>query len=160
MTGTAGIDEKRVGPILLATDGSPSAQLAAEEAVALALATGWPLRVVTAWSLPVSEFSAGAVTGLREVAAAERAQAEKVLAQTVDEVERDGVEVQGVLRHGSTVAMICDQARDSGARLLVVGARGWGRLGRLDVGSVSLGVLELAPCPVLVVRGPSETAHP
>jgi nucleotide-binding universal stress UspA family protein len=142
--------------ILLATDGSPSARKAAAEAIELARATGWPLRVVTAWSLPVSEFAAGAVTGLHEVAEAERLQAERALADAVAAIEQEGLEVEGVLRHGSAVATICDEAHSSGARLVVVGARGWGRLGRLDVGSVSLGVLELATCPVLVVRGPHE----
>jgi Universal stress protein family len=36
----------------------------------------------------------------------------------------------------------------------VIGAHGWGRLKRLFLGSVSSGVLQNAPCPVLVVRDP------
>ena len=43
--------------ILLATDGSPSAAKAAEEAVRLARATGWPLTIVTAWHIPVTGFA-------------------------------------------------------------------------------------------------------
>jgi nucleotide-binding universal stress UspA family protein len=143
---------ERNDPILLATDGSASAKLATREAAALAQATGWPLRIVTAWSLPVSEFAAGAVTALREIADAERAQAEAALAIAAAALEGAGLEAETVLRHGAAVGAICREAVDCGARLVVVGARGWGRLGRLDVGSVSLGVLELAPCPVLVVR--------
>lgn len=143
-------------PILLATDGSPSARLATAEAIELACATGWPLRVVTSWSVPVSEFAADAITDLREVAAAERDSAEAALAAAAA-IETAGLEAEAVLRHGSAISMICAEVRSSGPRLLVVGARGWGRLGRLDVGSVSLGVLELAPCPVLVVREAHES---
>ncbi|HEY5059242.1 MAG TPA: universal stress protein [Gaiellaceae bacterium] len=156
MTDTTQTGGSRVSSILLATDGSPSALLAAAEAVELARATRWPLRVATAWSLPVSEFSAGAVTGFRDLADAERAQAEAALALAVGTIEQAGLEVDAVLLHGPAAATICEEARSCGARLVIVGARGWGRYGRLDVGSVSLGVLELAPCPVLVVRGPHE----
>jgi Universal stress protein family. len=42
-----------VNTILLATDGSPSAQAATVEAIELASATGWSLRVLTVWQTPV-----------------------------------------------------------------------------------------------------------
>jgi nucleotide-binding universal stress UspA family protein len=42
--------------ILLATDGSPSAERATGEAIELALATGWRLCVVSAWKRPVWEY--------------------------------------------------------------------------------------------------------
>ena len=39
--------------ILFATDGSPSARAAQEEALTLAKATGWRVRVVTVWRIPI-----------------------------------------------------------------------------------------------------------
>jgi len=42
--------------ILLATDGSPSAKKATTTAIDLAKATGWKLRVVAVWQIPVYEY--------------------------------------------------------------------------------------------------------
>ena len=52
---------------------------------------------------------------------------------------------------------LSEQLRDLGvdAAMIVVGAHGWGAFKRLVFGSVSLGVLHEAPCPVLVVRAPA-----
>jgi nucleotide-binding universal stress UspA family protein len=50
-------------------------------------------------------------------------------------------------------------AEDLGAGLVVLGSRGLGLVKRLVVGSVAEGVVNLAPCPVLVVRG-GEAAWP
>jgi nucleotide-binding universal stress UspA family protein len=44
--------------IVLGTDGSPGAKRATREAIALALDTGWPLRIVSVWSVPALELSA------------------------------------------------------------------------------------------------------
>ena len=43
-------------------------------------------------------------------------------------------------------------ARPVGAQLLVVGARGRGRLHGMMLGSVSLAVLHHAPCPVGIIH--------
>jgi nucleotide-binding universal stress UspA family protein len=40
--------------------------------------------------------------------------------------------------------------------MIVIGAHGWGSLGRLWHGSVSMAVVHDAHCPVLVVRGGPE----
>jgi nucleotide-binding universal stress UspA family protein len=47
--------------------------------------------------------------------------------------------------------MIADVARDSGADLIVAGARGRTQLSGLLLGSVTQRLLHLGPCPVLVV---------
>lgn len=48
----------------------------------------------------------------------------------------------------------------AGADLLVVGARGQGTTGDLLLGSVSRNALQLAPCPVAVVRGSAQRFQP
>jgi nucleotide-binding universal stress UspA family protein len=48
---------------------------------------------------------------------------------------------------------ILAEARKLGARVIVVGSRGLGAIGRLFLGSVSRGVVREARCSMLVVRG-------
>ncbi|AWB32421.1 universal stress protein [Orrella marina] len=62
------------------------------------------------------------------------------------------------LRTGKPAEEIAQQARESQADLLVVSSHGKGLVKRLLVGSTTLGVLQDAPCPVLVVR--TEQARP
>ena len=60
------------------------------------------------------------------------------------------VRTSAVARHGHPVASLTGAARE--ARLLVVGHRGRGGFEGLFLGSVAVGVLHHAPCPVAVVR--------
>jgi nucleotide-binding universal stress UspA family protein len=57
---------------------------------------------------------------------------------------------------GDPAAMICLVARDLGVDVVVVGSHGKGFLSRALLGSVSGHVTRHAPCPVLVVRTPSD----
>jgi nucleotide-binding universal stress UspA family protein len=144
--------------IVLATDGSPSAEHATAVAIELARASGAPLHAVTAWSIPTSAYGYAAFTVAPEVESAERESGEQTLARVVEQAATAGVEATSSLRHGEAVEEICDAARDHDASLVVVGARGWGAIRRLVFGSVSTGVLHHAPCPVLVVR--ADDGHP
>jgi nucleotide-binding universal stress UspA family protein len=53
---------------------------------------------------------------------------------------------------GDPASEICTTAAEIGARMIVVGAHGWGAFSRAVLGSVSDRVVHGAPCPVLVVR--------
>ena len=57
------------------------------------------------------------------------------------------------LRRGRPAKEVVGLAEELGAELVVVGSRGLGEVKRLVVGSVSEGVVSLASCPILVVRG-------
>jgi nucleotide-binding universal stress UspA family protein len=144
--------------ILLATDGSPSAESATENAIELAKATGWPLRVVTAWTVPVSAFGYAPFAVPPEIGDGEQKQAREALDAAVARIEAAGLEARGELREGNPVDEICAAAREHGAGLIVIGAHGWGTMKRLVFGSVSRGVLHAAPCPVMIVRRDDRTA--
>jgi nucleotide-binding universal stress UspA family protein len=143
-------------PILLATDGSPSAEAATREAIDLAHAFRAPLVVASVAQAALPTY--GAYYGYTEIAAdLHKTEAERV-AQTLAGVRERalaaGVECETVVLEGSPTGYeICRFAEERGPRLVVVGAHGWGRLGRLLHGSVSTHVLHHAPCPVLVVLG-------
>jgi nucleotide-binding universal stress UspA family protein len=141
--------------ILLATDGSPSAQKATETALELAGATGWRLRVVSVWHTIVHAYGAVPMA-YADISDAEREHARSVLEETIHLADAAGVRATAQLRKGDAVEEICAAAHESGAELIVLGAHGWGPLRRLLFGSVSSGVLHEASCPVLVVRGVTE----
>jgi nucleotide-binding universal stress UspA family protein len=139
--------------ILLATDGSPSAEAATREAVELARATGWSLTIVTVWHIPVTGFAYEPLVSVPEVAEAVQQRAQLALETAVATAQASGLEPEARLIEGLPAADICDLARDRGATLIVIGSHGWGTVQRLLFGSVSAAVLHHAPCPVLIVRG-------
>jgi nucleotide-binding universal stress UspA family protein len=57
-----------------------------------------------------------------------------------------------VIEEGDAADVICKEAADRGADVIVVGTHGRTGLKRLFLGSVSEHVVRRAPCPVLVVR--------
>ena len=139
--------------ILLATDGSPSAEAATTEAIELCADTGRPLRVVVVWRIPVvAGYGYAPTTVVPELADAEREQAEKVGEEAVSRAHAAGVTATFELREGDAADEICVAARNVTASLIVIGAHGWGAIRRAVFGSVSTHVLHEAPCPVLVVR--------
>lgn len=151
--------------IVLATDGSPSALLATKEAFELASATGWPLHVVTVWNIPISPgYGYPALPPPLEVIKAERQHATDVAEDTVARARDAGLEATYELREGIAAEEICDAAANVAAKLIVLGAHGWGPVKRVLFGSVSTRVLHDAGCPVLVVRaeeaaGASKETH-
>jgi nucleotide-binding universal stress UspA family protein len=151
-------------PILLATDGSPSAEAATLEAITLARAFGTKLVVASVAHLVLPAY--GGYYGYGEIAAdlhkVETAHVADLLATTKARVEGSGVPCQTMALDGPASEEICRAAEVCEARLVVIGAHGWGRLGRMLHGSVSTAVLHDAPCPVLVVHGtevPVEASH-
>jgi nucleotide-binding universal stress UspA family protein len=80
----------------------------------------------------------------------ERRQGELLLADAVVAAQL-GTRVERVLRVGSPPVELSLLATERGASFLVVGTRGRGALTSAILGSVSLALLERAPCPVVVV---------
>ncbi len=139
--------------ILLATDGSPSAEAATREAVELARATGWPLTILTVWHIPVTGFAYEPLVSVPEVAEAVQQRAQLALDTAAATARAAGLQPDALLVEGLPAHDICELARERAATLIVIGSHGWGTVQRLLFGSVSAGVLHHAPCPVLVVRG-------
>jgi nucleotide-binding universal stress UspA family protein len=149
--------------ILLATDGSPSAQLATDEAIELARAAGWPLRIVTIWNRPIPTGYGYAVYPLPpDLAKIERENAHAIAAAAAAKAAEAGVSATFELREGLPAEEICAAAAETASTLIVIGAHGWGAFKRLLFGSVSTHVMHAAHCPVLVVRAdePSVEARP
>lgn len=144
--------------IVVATDGSETANAALELAVELArqfaaeleiLSVAPPVAVFTTPNVPLATPTLGddPVPRYRSVveAAVERAQSA-------------GVEhVTGLCEEGVPVEEILARLASDPADLLVVGSRGLSAAQRVLLGSVSTALVGRAPCPVLVVRRSAAT---
>jgi len=134
--------------ILLATDGSREAELAAATAADLASATNSELHVVHVGELLPTILAQTEV----EPAQLER-EARELLDKQVRRVQEAGGTVKEAhLRLGRADEEIVDLAQSLHVGLIVIGSRGHGRIRRALMGSVSDSVVRHAPCPVTIVR--------
>jgi nucleotide-binding universal stress UspA family protein len=140
-------------PVLLATDGSPTAEKATEAAIELAQLLETELIVVTVWDLPYTAIGFAPMPVNGELAKLSEEHARKVCAEATSRAEEAGVETRSVVLRGMPIQEICAAAETFEPRLLVIGSHRWRALKRAVFGSVSTGVLHHARCPVLVVRG-------
>ena len=142
--------------VLLAIDGSPSAEAARSVVDTLAWPAGTSILVlgVTSPTVPLSGALGGLPLGEPDNAAIEEALG-AALVDAASSLMRPGRRVERRLVTGRPATCIVDEAAGWGAELLVVGSRGLGRLSRMVLGSVSAEVVDHAPCPVLVTRASS-----
>lgn len=82
----------------------------------------------------------------------EEAKQQAALAEAKARLGEGGIDAHSAAPVGDAAAEIVRLAEDSGADLIVLGARGLNPLKRLVLGSVSTKVLHDAPCDVLVVK--------
>jgi nucleotide-binding universal stress UspA family protein len=144
-------------PIVLATDGSPSASEATLQAVALARTLDVPLVAVAVEHVEVPSYGYyGYAELVTELTSIEKARVDETLAQAKAVAIEAGVPCEVVHDSGPVAEAICMAASEHNAQMIVIGAHGWGSLGRIWHGSVSMAVLHEAHCPVLVVRGGPE----
>jgi nucleotide-binding universal stress UspA family protein len=140
-------------PIMLATDGSPTAEKATETAIELARALDAELVVASVWEIPYTTVGLAPAPVAGELARLSEKDARKVATEAAARAEDAGVESRTVVLRGITVQEICAAAARFDPRFLVIGSHGWGLVRRALFGSVSTGVLHRAKCPVLVIRG-------
>ncbi|QYJ15653.1 Putative universal stress protein [Rubrobacter xylanophilus DSM 9941] len=141
--------------VLLATDGSREAGLAARAAAELAGKTGSALHLV--YVLPAALHPPYPHFFQRERVESEmeklREEARGFLERQRERLEAVGAKVEEAhLREGRADEEIVRLAEELGAGLIVVGSRGLTSLRRALMGSVSDSVVRHAHCPVLVVR--------
>jgi len=125
--------------ILLATDGSPSAETAEHVAAALASATKGRLTVAHAYADP--------------------SRAEDAVARSLRIAEREGVRTEVILSPDDPADAIIHAAEETDAEIIVTGSRGLFH-GEQLIGSVVRKIVTHAPCDVLLTRARDEADRP
>ncbi len=127
--------------VLLATDGSESAKKA--QIAALRISKSYNIRMAVLYVVNVPSTS-------------EQAElikfGEKVLDEVVEDGEKNGVEVQKILKLGSPSETILNVAKSLKVHTIVVGSEGKKGIKRVLLGSVAENVVRNAECSVLVAR--------
>lgn len=143
--------------ILLATDASEEANLAATTAADVAQRTGSELHVLHVGEVrPVYHPERhGYFARYEEL----QEEAQRLLEEQVEQVKAAGAKVAGAhLGMGRPDEEIVVLGQEIGAGLIVTGSRGLGGIRRALMGSVSDSVVRHAYCPVMVVRHVEERA--
>jgi nucleotide-binding universal stress UspA family protein len=139
--------------ILIATDGSAPARAAEALGLELARARGTTAGFVCVWAPLRGSFGMPLPEMLDpEFLDAERTWAEETLAAAAGRAAAAGLEAETIIAKGPAVQGVCDTAKRRRTGMVVIGSHGWGAMMSLIFGSTTLGVLQHAPCPVVVVR--------
>lgn len=142
--------------VVVATDGSPPASAAVQWAARDAVRHGSPLRIIHVreqWADGIPFHTLPSYhDSLTEHCV-------EMLARAADTAREaaPGVEVTTSLLQGDLVQTLLRESES--ADHAVIGSRGLGGFSGLLLGSVGMGVAGHAACPVVVVRGDSETRH-
>jgi len=140
--------------ILLATDFSPHGEDASRIVNALPLPSGSTIRVLHVIE-PFPEIAAFAPAGIVDITDAAKQQFSGDLEQIAARLRAAGRQVETAMVLGRTADVIVEEAERSKADLILIGSRGRRAIKSALLGSVSAEVVDRAPCPVLVVRGPA-----
>lgn len=138
---------KRSFHVLVATDASPQARAALAATVAFPWPDGARAQGVMATGVPgLIRWRRPARTALVSWMRREAVRVRRTL-------RRRWADAQVVVVDPPAVKAIVERARTWRAQAIVLGSRGRGALHRALLGSVSRGVIQRAPCAVLVVKG-------
>lgn len=134
------------GRLLMTVDGSPASEAAVEPAIAWASQFGMEASIVSVIDPELPTFIANTLPpgDLNETGQVHR---------VARRFEEAGVPADWEVLHGAHVAtVLADYIAELPADLVVMSTHGRTGLARVAVGSVAMGVVHRARCPVLVVR--------
>ena len=138
--------------ILIATDGSPSANEAVDFGLELAADQGATVTFVHV--VPAVDIASVVGFGFTSAVPHELTEGDtELLEDARARAEEAGVSAHTRLLRGDPADEIVAYADNVDAGLIVVGSRGYGAVASALLGSVSRAILREARCPVLVVRG-------
>lgn len=142
--------------ILIATDGSETAEKAADFGIQIAGLSGTKVYAVYVidttpyYSIPLDEiWSKDVYAQLEEMGHQATSYVEKI-------AKAAGMETESIVLKGDPAEKIVNFAEEHNVDMIIVGSLGKGKFERLVIGSVSEKVVRHAKVPVLVVREPNK----
>lgn len=140
--------------ILVPIDGSPTSELALQEALKFAQQQNARLELVHVLE-DIWYFDDGSMLNYAELLESMRSSGKKILAQAQMLAQQAGVTVEIKLleAEGERIAnVIVEEARRWSAELIIIGTHGRSGFSRLLLGSIAEGVVRSAHIPILLIR--------
>ena len=135
--------------ILHANDGSDQAFKALQLAIEVAKQNGAELHMICVEEIPsMPEY----IEEIRETTATAACRFHNVLQKSRGMAEQSHLKIETHVLAGHPVRTVVELARELGSDLLVIGATGRSALYERMIGSRADRIIQLAPCPVLVVK--------
>jgi nucleotide-binding universal stress UspA family protein len=138
--------------LVVAVDGSPSADKALSTAIELGKALSATLTIISVAPLQALPMASGSAIGLPAIHEAAVKVTKDLLSRLQEQVARAGLKVSTVLLDGYVVEELLHYLDEHSYDLLVMGARGLSTGKRLLLGSVSDAVVHHTKIPVLIIR--------
>ncbi|MGB4439206.1 MAG: universal stress protein [Sedimentibacter sp.] len=147
--------------IIVPVDGSPASEKAAEKAIEIAKIYGSEITFITIVDARyIYTYDVGGIvslpfdypqitTGLIELQT-------KILDAFTDKLNLNGINIEKLVLHGVAYEEILKYAKKINCDLIVMGRRGFSKVKRFFVGSVTQRVISDAPCPVLIINEKEE----
>jgi nucleotide-binding universal stress UspA family protein len=145
--------------ILMPFDGSTNATDALKEAITIAKALGEKIVLLNVQPTFETVHTKIFFTP-KDVEQYQEQLCRETVAPALEILKQSEVPFEVRLRAGNPKDVIVEEAGKCGVRMIVMGSRGLNVVAGLFLGSTSYGVLQEAPCPVVVVpyREPAEKA--
>ncbi|NWG38321.1 universal stress protein [Nitrososphaera sp.] len=140
--------------ILVAYDGSASAQGALDVAIEMAKSDRARLTAVSVSTVPTALPLGPGGGGFDKIVSESRKEAKDLLEKVKERAAKSDIKISTEVLNGShgVAAAIVNYAEDKKSDLIVMGTRGRTRLKKMLLGSVAQGVVTYASCTVMVVR--------
>ncbi|SIQ39033.1 universal stress protein [Halanaerobium kushneri] len=150
--------------ILVAVDGSKSAQKAAKRAADLAQDVGAEVTLIHVYTesaqIPVNQFNEVAsylsAETMEEIMSQQedtiKEKRQKILDEDAEFFQDKGIKPDKVLLHGDPADEVCDYAEKNKFDLIVVADKGHGKVERFLLGSISDKIVRHARTSVMVVK--------
>lgn len=140
--------------ILLATDGSQFSAGAVREAISLAKRCSATLYAISAVE-DMGDYDGRTI----EIEEMREAEVKQLLIAVQESAANEGVACETIVAHGNADREIIEAAKIRQADVIVLGRRGRRGLTKVLMGSVAAGVIQHAPCNVLVVPKAAKIEH-
>lgn len=142
--------------ILVPIDGSEASKKAAQKAIGIAKHYGSEITFVTVASMPhmyrYGDFKPNVEVNYDEMLKNTIAIETKVLDDVLDEFDLEGIIYEKRIVVGEPYEEILKIANESEYDYIIMGRRGFSKIMRFFVGSVTQRVISDSPCPVIVVK--------